>query len=425
MARGRREGVRGSVRRLKSGRWQARLPKDLDPWTRPLGDRFDTREEAVVELRRTVIDIEAGRLLLEDPTAPQEPGTAKPDGYRPETVSDMLENFLVENVDIATNTRSRYRSIIRRVICHPEHGVGDRAVSTLTSGELIRWRRELPQLGFSKHNIKAAWAVLRSALSWEVESDRLESNPAVGMTTRRTKKSRAEETADPVLLPTWQDLHEMASAIPGHQERLLFCLYAYTGARASELMAVEPGDLLPATHEIQLRHTWVKEEGGEWIREPLKSGERRKLLVPAGLWVHLATFAGAWVPPVKRDRIPTLFTPSIPYRRGPGIWTPASWRTVVMLKMRATTGLPYRTKDLRAYAASALVDVGATHEEAQRLLGHSTSDTTSKYYLRAQDLKAHDPARTALRFDPSLTLPERLDALWDAWTNRFDDPMVG
>lgn len=76
-----------------------------------------------------------------------------------------------------------------------------------------------------------------------------------------------------------------------------------------------------------------------------------------------------------------------------------------MLKMRATTGLPYRTKDLRAYAASALVDVGATHEEAQRLLGHSTSDTTSKYYLRAQDLKAHDPARTALRFDPSLTLP--------------------
>lgn len=66
------------------------------------------------------------------------------------------------------------------------------------------------------------------------------------MTTRRTKKSRAEETADPVLLPTWQDLHEMASAIPGHQERLLFCLYAYTGARASELMAVEPGDLLPA-----------------------------------------------------------------------------------------------------------------------------------------------------------------------------------
>lgn len=115
VARGRREGVRGSVRRLKSGRWQARLPKDLDPWTRPLGDRFDTREEAVVELRRTVIN-RLGRLLLEDPTAPQEPGTAKPDGYRPETVSDMLENFLVENVDIATNTRSRYRSIIRRVI---------------------------------------------------------------------------------------------------------------------------------------------------------------------------------------------------------------------------------------------------------------------------------------------------------------------
>ena len=67
--------------------------------------------------------------------------------------------------------------------------------------------------------------------------------------------------------------------------------------------------------------------------------------------------------------------------------------------------------------------VRATHEEAQRLLGHSTSDTTSKYYLRAQDLKAHDPARTALRFDPTLTVAQRLDALWDAWVGRFDVPL--
>ena len=428
MARGRREGVRGSVRQLRSGRWQARLPKDLDPWTRSIGETFETREEAVVELRRTIADIEAGRVVLEDPTLSSEPepelsATFSGDD-RPETVQEMLDLFLVENVDLATNTRSRYRSIIRRVICNPEHGIGDRPLGTLTSGELIRWKRNLPQLGYSRHNIKAAWAVLRSALSWEVESDRLENNPAVGMTTRRTKKSRAEKTADPVLLPSWDHLSQMAYAIPGRQERLMFCLYAYTGARASELMAVEVDDLLPATHEIQLRHTWVKEEKGLWIREPLKSGERRKLLVPAGLWVHLECYADEWSPPVGRSRVPTLFTPTIRYRRGPGIWTPANWRTGVMLPMREVTGLPYRTKDLRAYAASALVDVGATHEEAQRLLGHSTADTTSKYYLRAQDLKAHDPARTALRFDSTLTLPERLDALWDAWVDRFGDPLA-
>lgn len=426
MGRGRREGVRGSVRRLKSGRWQARLPKDLDPWTRPLCDTFDTREDAVVELRRTIADIEAGRVFLEDPTVVPAPEPAESLGVagRPVTVQEMLDLFLVENVDLATNTRSRYRSLIRRVICHPDHGIGNREVASLTSGELIRWKRSLPQAGFSRHNVKAGWAVLRSALSWEVESDRLESNPAVGMTARRTKKSRAEKTADPVLLPTWDHLSQMACAIPIWQERLMFCLYGYTGARASELMAVEPGDLLHATHEIQLRHTWVKQEGGEWVREPLKSGERRKLLVPAGLWDHLVRHADAWTEPVGRGRVPVLFTPTIPYRRGPGIWTPANWRTSVMLPMRETTGLPYRTKDLRAYAASALVDVGATHEEAQRLLGHSTADTTSKYYLRAQDLKAHDPARTALRFDPNLTLPERLDALWQAWVDRFGDPLL-
>ena len=424
MARGRRAGVRGSVRQLRSGKWQARLPKDLDAWTRSLGVTFDTREEAVVELRRYIVDIEAGRVLLEDPNLLPEPdGAPEVTETAPVTVQQMLDNFLVENVDLATNTVRGYRSVIRQVVCHPDYGVGDRVVTTLTSGELIRWKRGLPGVGVTKPNIKVAWAVLRSALSWEVESDRLEINPAVGMTTRRTKKSRAETTSDPVMLPTWQDLHAMVAAIPGRQQRLMFCLYAYTGARASELMAVEPDDLLDATHEIQLRHTWVKQQGGAWLQEPLKSGEKRRLLVPAGLWWHLADYANAWTPPTQRGRVPTLFRPPVSYRRGPGIWTPEIWQRNAILPMRTATGFKYRTKDLRAYAASALVDVGATHEEAQRLLGHSTSDTTSKYYLRAQDLKAHDPARTALRFDPTLTVAQRLDALWDAWVGRFDVPL--
>lgn len=426
VARGRREGVRGSVRQLRSGRWQARLPRDLDPWTRPLGETFETREDAVVELRRTIRDIEAGRVLLADPiaAAAQEPANEPAADYRPETVGEMLEVFLAEHVDLATSTRRGYRSAVRNIVCHPQHGLAGQDPVTLRPADLKRWRDVvLPSAGVTRANAKVAFAVLRSALSWEVEAGRLDHNPALGMTTRRTKKSRAAQTTDHVRLPTWAHVHEMVSAIPGHQERLMFCLYAYTGARLSELLAVEPDHLLPATRQVQLTHVWVKESGGQWEREPLKAGERRKLLVPAGLWAHLARFADAWEQPRERGRVPTLFRPPISYRRGPGIWTPALWQTLVLLPMRSVTGLDYRTKDLRAYAASALVDAGANTAEAQRLLGHLTPQTTINYYLRAHDLQAHDPARTALRFDNNLSLPERLDALWEAWTERFGDPL--
>jgi len=37
---------------------------------------------------------------------------------------------------------------------------------------------------------------------------------------------------------------------------------------------------------------------------------------------------------------------------------------------------------------------------------------------RAQE-RAHDRARRAVRVDQSAGLPERLDALWDAWVSAF------
>ena len=72
-------------------------------------------------------------------------------------------------------------------------------------------------------------------------------------------------------------------------------------------------------------------------------------------------------------------------------------------------------EDLRAYAASVVVDSGGTMYESAALLRHADVQTTNRYYARAQDEKSHDHERARLRVDMDLPLPQRIDALWDAW----------
>lgn len=338
------------------------------------------------------------------------------------SVAAVLERFLDEHVDLATNTRRCYRSLADVVICRPDVGIGDIPAADLTSGRLVEWRRDMSLAGITSSTARAAWRVLSSALSWEVEAGRLDRNAALGVRDRRTKNSTARRQRDAVRLPTWQDLHELCLAVPSLPDRLMLLTLAWTGARLSEICAIERPALLP-TMDLHLTHVWVKPKHRPWVREPLKSGFDRTAPVPAGLWRHLQRHADQ-----SSERtdggLATVFRPSIPYRRGLGIWTPVLWRDQVMVPANDGRDPVIRTKDLRAYAASALVDVGATTYEAQRLLGHSTPATTRRHYIRAQAAAAHDPARMAIRLDTSLSSRDRLDSLWDAWTDRFGDPLA-
>lgn len=421
MSRGRRTGVRGSVRQMRSGNWQARLPKDLDPWTRPLGTTFPTRAHAEVALGERIQEIEAGRVVLADPHIDPRVGPRRRSTTR--TVSHMMDDLMCEHTTLATHTRRCYTSLIDSAICHPEHGLGDEPVASLDKAAIRRWQDRLRAEGKGETSMDRAFAVLRAGLSHEEAAGRIGRNPALGARKPSTKAARAARTRDDVRLPTWEQVHEMAAAIPNWNQRLMFLLLAFGGMRISELCAIEPGSLLHATREIDLTHVWTKLRNGPWIEEILKNGEPRTVFVPHGLWTHLAAHADAWTPPIPR-RAPVLFPRPNATRGGPGFWEPMCWRARVILPMNTATGLDFRTKDLRAYAVSALVDVGATEAEAKQLLGHEDAKTTHQHYIRALDARAHDPARSALRMNPLLSLPERLDALWDAFVDRFDDPLA-
>lgn len=429
MPRGRRAGTEGSVRQLPSGRWQARFPRSLDPSGRPVaGGPWPTEIQAKAALEQASEAVRYGRLRLASAPAP--------DPVAPRTAADAIEDLLTNAPGFAPHTISGYRSIARTVInqcpeiVDPADYIGQRTLEEITPTVVYAWRALLARGGVSPHKQRLAFRVLSSALSWEVEMGRLTINPCMGVRLRRTAQntSTSERVIDTVQMPTWEEFHNIVTAIPDLDERIMVCVLGFCGPRFSEAAALEATNLLTATRRIKLEKQWVKPVGEDWQTTPLKSGQPREIPVPEGLWNHLQRLIPT-LPVPMGDRAHTLWrtnplNPNGGERGGIGVWTPSSFnKNVWVPNVREELGSPVRVKDLRAYAASIIVDAGATEAEAQKLLGHSDAAVTRKHYLRAQEARAYDPARQSLRIRATAPLPERLDALWRAWVRRFGDPL--
>jgi len=116
-----------------------------------------------------------------------------------------------------------------------------------------------------------------------------------------------------------------------------------------------------------------------------------------------------------------------------GVLDNTNWRRDVWLPAREAAGLvgddslpaldprryPMKVKDLRAFAASVLLDSGSSLTEAALLLRHSDKKTTERHCARAMQERAHDRARRDVQVDKGASIGERLDALWFAWVKAF------
>jgi len=414
----------GSVRQLKSGRWQARLPQRLDPLTRPVpGGPFPTEIQARAALEIAIGKLDEGTLVLE-----AEP---RPTPVNQLTVTQVVESYIDDPANnLRPKTKSVYRSSLRSTISKTdsmdkEKWIGQVPVLDLSKAVVAQWERDLITTGMSDAKRMSALRVLSAALSWEAEVGRIPVNPCLGRRKQRTVTGNSMKARDVVHLPTWAEFHTLVSNTPRFEDRLLIAFLGWCGPRFGEAAAIESTDLLDATHEIEITKTWVKPKDEPWQAQPPKNGWPRRIPVPRGLWQHMQSHRDSWTPP-SGGRAQTLWRPPTPQilRGGFGLWTPELFAEKVWKDVRAETGLSIKIKDLRAYSASAVVDAGGTEPEAQNLLGHTSPATTRKHYLRAMHSKAHDSARATLRLNPQLSLQDRMDSLWAAWVDKFGDPLV-
>lgn len=418
----------GAVRRLPSGRWQARY-RGPDGIERTAPVTFTTRTDADTWLATTQADI------ARDHWRAPERGD--------QLLADYFAAWLDARVDLAPRTVQLYASIGRRWLLSPVgrrtnlgamrlraitpavvrewhaditraareratapprrlsdaqaarawargHGLEVAAVGRLSPELLDRWRRAgrpqptkpAPRHTPGKAQAAHAYSLLRSVLETAVRDDLLDANPChiPGAGTVKPNERVPATTAEVELL---------ASAMPARY-RAAVTVAAWSGLRAGELFALTRADVDLDAGTLRVRRALVELTGQPIGYGPPKSDAGRRV-------VHL-----------PRTVVDTLaahmleHTPAQPdalvFGTATGGPLPRSHRSKLFAKARATVNRPdLRWHDLRHTGAVLAASTGASLAELQRRLGHSTA-RAAMIYQHASD------ERDAL-------VAQRLDAL--------------
>lgn len=270
----------GSVRKLPSGRWQAR-------YRLPGGQRVaaPTHFASKGDASRWLASVEAGLAKggWIDPAA----GKVR--------LSEFADEWLQGRVNISKRTREIYALQLRLHIL-PAVGedvrpLGDVPLASLTPALIRSWYAALAT-SRSPSTAAKAYVRLRQMLSQAVDDDRLPRNPC------RLDRGGAERHTEQ-RFATMAELYELAAAVP-ERYRALVLTAGFTGLRQGELFALRRGDLDLRVGTVTVRRKRLRLASGEVIEDAPKSDAgRRTVALPAPLVTelerHLGQFAGAAV----------------------------------------------------------------------------------------------------------------------------------
>jgi integrase len=334
----------GSIRRLPSGRYQAR-------YTIPGTDRL----VAAPITYQTRLDAET---WLSTQRADLARGTWKQPGDRsPITLGEYAERWLLER-NLRPRTAGHYRRILDRFLLPT---LGDVPLAKLNPEMVRTWHARIVTGPVYKAH---AYNLLRTITRTAVEDQLIDASPCVIKGAGRVKRSRQ------IKLPTLDDLATIVNAMD-ERYRLLVLLGAWCALRYGELAELRRKDIAAAGGVIRVRRgvTWVQ---GEAIVGPPKSAAGvRDVAIPPHLLpllkAHLAEHA-QW----GKDGL--LFpSPRGHQMRHQDFWP--HWNLA-----RDAAGRPdLREHDLRHLGAVLAAQSGATIKELMARLGHSTPDMAMAY----------------------------------------------
>ena len=337
----------GSIRRLPSGRYQARYsgPDGVD---RPADDTFDTRAEAEDWLTLKEAEILEGEWI--DPDA----GNV--------FVPDYVETWIGENTSLRPKTVQIYRGLLHS---HIAPHLATVTVGEMTLARVRRWRKTLVDSGVSAITVAKAYRLLRAVFNTAVDDEMIKRNPC------RIKGAGIEDSPErPVL--TVAQVYALADAV-GLRYRSLILLAAFTSLRWAELAALTPGGIdLDARTVRVTRQLYYHERGFRFGPPKSKAGVRTvpfpELIVP-DLREHMQ-----WVPSAR----------SLVFCSSTG--TPLShsnFRRRVWLPALAAVGLEgVHLHDLRHTGNQLTANAGANLKELMARMGHD-SERAALIYLHS------------------------------------------
>ncbi|WP_375387914.1 tyrosine-type recombinase/integrase [uncultured Amnibacterium sp.] len=351
----------GSIRKLPSGRWQARYP---DEHGKPMSPQhtFETKAEAAAHVAAVQTDRERGTYL----------------DHRDGGV--LFEVFAAEWIDnggargrLAPRTAELYRGLLARHLT-PLHGL---TLTAIRPDTVRRWYRQLG-IDLAAHSTRGsgataqrqAYAFLRAVMSTAVGDRKIAANPCtiVGA-------GIAEQHERPLLSVT-----DYGAVVEAHREHVRPALHTMFGAhlRLGELLGLQRGDVDLAAGTIRVERQVVTVDGTTRTTAP-KSGTGRTVALPAVtvavLREHLATTRGFAKTPLFVQASGRPFSRS---------QMEQAWR-----KAANAVGLPdAHLHDLRHAGLTLAAQAGATVAELKARGGHRTTAAAMRYQHAAEERSA-------------------------------------
>jgi integrase len=329
----------GSIRRLPSGRWQARW---RPPGSRTLrGQTFARRRDAQAFLASVEGSKATG--TYRDPAAGRIP------------LGPYLQRFL-SSVDARPATRALYEVQARRYVLP---AFADASIGEITPGDVREWLSGLEAGG---RTVQVAHQVLSRVLRQAVADGLMVTNPCT------VARPPSVDRTEPRLLST-DDVERLAQTIDKRYQTMVL-LAGWGGLRFGECAGLRTEHLRLLERKVDVRDG-ATEVRGQVSIGPLKTREsRRTITVPTFLAEELGAHLDAHTPglvfpapgggPLRRTN----------FRRR--YWAPAC----------AAVGLEPapRFHDLRHHAAAVAIAAGAHPKAIQARLGHASITTTLNVY---------------------------------------------
>src|SRR3954471_19232219 len=338
----------GAVRRLPSGRYQARYPGP-DGRMRTAPDTFESRADAGRFLSAVETDMQRG--LWSDPKSGDTTLRVYADAW--------LAERRVRGHALAPRTVDTYRHSLDMWILP---FLGDLPLRTLTPAAVRRWHAEVAG-STGTTATRPAYALLRAILNTAVADDAIGRNPC------RIRGAGQPHTPErPLIDPA--DVERAAAEMPaGLEATVLLALWAHL--RIGEVLGLQRGDidLDAGTLTVQRQVVEVRNRG-PLVVEP-KMGSRRV--------VHLPEPA---IDAVRRhlDAVGPMLPTARLFCRPDGSELRLMHLEWYWRKARSAAGIEHaHFHDLRHAGLTLSAQVGATLAEVMRRAGHSSAAAAIRY----------------------------------------------
>jgi integrase len=281
----------GSLRRLPSGRWQARY-HGSDGLMRTAPFTFPLKRDGARSLALTEAEMLSGAWL--DPEAGRVPFT------------DYAQVWIEERPGLRPKTIQLYRYLLRRHIA-----LGFTAVGTITDADVRRWRADLLAAGVSPVTTAKAYRLLKAILATAVEDGLIRRNPC------RLKGAGNEPSPERPLL-TIAQVYSLADAC-GPRYYAMILLACFRGLRWGELVALRRRDIDIDTATVRITRQLTEVNGqAPFFAPPKTAAGRRVVIVPAPVLPavedHLTAHA---LPGLDGQALQKPWWPAVPPQRLP------------------------------------------------------------------------------------------------------------